>query len=325
MEIKNNILEAIGNTPLVRLNKVISPNSATVLAKCEFTNPSGSIKDRIAYYIITQALAQGLLKPGGTIVENTSGNTGLGLAMVAAVMGFKCIFTLPDKMSKEKINMLKSYGATVVITPTDVHGDSPDHYVNTAKRIAKETPNSYYVNQYHSQLNTEAHYKLTGPEIWRQTDGKIDIFVAGAGTGGTLSGTARFLKEKNKNIRVIGVDPEGSVHHSLFYTKSIGTPFVYKVEGIGEDIACDAMHMDVVDEFRQVNDAQCFSMARRLVREEGLFCGGSSGAAAHIAVEVAKEVGADKTIVTILPESGSRYISKFLNDEWMKENKFLVD
>jgi len=320
----NNILEAIGNTPLVKLNKVVGDNAADIFVKCEFMNPTGSIKDRMAVHIIEQAEQTGKLKPGGTIVENTSGNTGLALAMIAAVKGYKAILTMPDKMSTEKINMLKAFGAEVVVTPTDVHGDSPEHYVNVAKRIAKETTNAFYVNQYHSKDNAEAHYRFTGHEIWEQTNGNFDYFVAGTGTGGTISGVGRFMKEKNTDVKIIGVDPHGSIHHDYFYTKKLGTPHVYKVEGIGEDILCQALDFSVIDEMRQTNDQQAFSMARRLIREEGLLCGGSSGAIVHTAVQLAKEVGPGKTIVTLLTDSGNRYISKFLSDEWMKKYGFLA-
>lgn len=315
-------MNCIGATPLVKLRRVVLPDSATLLVKCEFLNPAGSIKDRMAYYIIEQAERSGALKPGGTIVENTSGNTGMGVAMVAAVKGYKCVFTMPDKMSMEKVNMLRAYGATVVITPTDVPGDSPDHYVETAKRIARETPGAFYLDQYHNPLNIEAHYHLTGKELWEQTDGDFDALVAGVGTGGTVSGVGRLIKERKPSIRVVGVDPLGSVHHSMFYTKTIGNPYVYKVEGIGEDIECRATDYSVMDEVRQVDDAQSFAMARRLVREEGLFCGGSSGSAVHVAVEVARQLGVGKTVIAVLTDSGSRYASKYLNDDWMKKNGF---
>ena len=323
MTIYPNILAAVGHTPLVKLNKVVGPDDATVLVKCEYLNPTGSIKDRMAVYILDQAEKRGQIKPGGTIVENTSGNTGQGVAMWACVKGYRCVFTMPDKMSIEKVNMLKSFGAEVVITPTDVPGDSPQHYVETAKRIARETPNSFYVNQYHNQDNITAHELSTGPEIWEDTGGKFDVFVSGAGTGGTLSGVGRFLKKKAPHIRVVGVDPIGSVHYHYFYTKTMPTPHVYKVEGIGEDILCDAMDYSVVDEFHQTNDKEAFTMARRLVREEGFFCGGSSGCNVHIAVKLAKQLGKGKTIVTLLPDSGTRYITKFLQDSWMKDYGFM--
>lgn len=323
MKYKQNILEAIGNTPLVKLNKVVPPNSATVLVKCEFLNPTGSVKDRLALHVINDAEKRGLLKPGGTIVENTSGNTGLALAMVAAVKGYRCVFTMPDKMSTEKVNMLKSFGAEVVITPTDVPGDSPEHYVETAKRIARETKNAFYVNQYHNPANIDAHYHSTGAEIWEQTQGKFDVFLAGTGTGGTVSGVGRYLKERSKNIRIVGVDPIGSVHYHYFYTKTLPTPHVYKVEGIGEDILCDALDFTALDEMRQVNDKECFVVGRRLVREEGLFCGGSSGGVAHVACEIAREIGPGKTVVAVLTDSGSRYITKFLADGWMRDHGFL--
>ena len=323
MNYKKSILEAVGHTPLVRLNKVVDSDCATVLVKCEYMNPTGSVKDRMASYIIEQAEKSGQLKPGGVIVENTSGNTGLALAAVAAVKGYRCIFTMPDKMSQEKRDAMAGFGAEVVITPTDVAGDDPSHYVETAKRIANETPGAFYVNQYHNQNNIDAHYHSTGRELWEQTKGEFDAFVASPGTGGTLSGVGRYVKERSDAITVTGVDPLGSVHYDLFHGKE-PHPFVYKVEGAGEDIPCDAMDFSVVDDMLQVGDEAAFLMARRLVREEGLFCGGASGIIVCGALEVARELGPGKTVIAMLTDSGSRYVSKFLSDSWMKESGFNV-
>ncbi len=326
MHVRETILDAIGDTPLVRLNKMTEPGWAEVLVKCEFMNPAGSIKDRMARYIIEKAEAEGLLKPGGTIIENTSGNTGLGAAMVAAAKGYRCVFTMPDKMSREKIDALRAFGAEVVVTPTDVPGDSPEHYVNVAKKIAAETPGSFYMDQYHSQWNIEAHEVSTGAEIWHQTDGgRIDAIVAGTGTGGTISGIGRYFKEQGSPCRIVGVDPLGSVHYSVFHTGKPSEPFVYQVEGLGEDIVCRAFDPAVVDEMHQVNDEQCFTTARRLVREEGLFCGGSSGGMVHVALRLAEQMGEGKKIVAILPDSGTRYVTKYLSDDWMKENGYPIE
>jgi cystathionine beta-synthase len=320
-----NILSAIGQTPLVKLNKLVGPDDATVLVKCEFMNPGASIKDRMALFILEKAEREGKLKPGGTIVENTSGNTGMGIALAAAVKGYKCVFTMPDKMSTEKINRLKALGAQVVVTPTNVPAEDPRSYYETAKRIARETPGSFYLNQYHNPDNIEAHYLSTGPELFDQTGGKIDYFVTGLGTGGTMSGAGKFLKEKIPGIKNVGVDPEGSVYLGYFKTGKLPPPHVYKVEGIGEDMLCKAMDFSVVDDVRQVDDKQSFVAARRLAREEGIFGGGSAGSALHVALELAKEVGKGKVIVTILPDSGSSYVSKFYSDEWMRDNGFLDD
>jgi cystathionine beta-synthase len=325
MPYHENVLSAIGRTPLVRLNKVVGPGDALVLAKLEYLNPGGAIKDRMALHIVEKAEKAGLIRRGGTLVENTSGNTGVGLAIAAAVKGYRCIFTIPDKMSKEKQDTLKAFGAQVIVTPTNVPADSPESYYSVAKRLAAETPNSFYVNQYHNPDNVEAHYLTTAPEIWEQTGGRIDAFVAGIGTGGTMSGCGRFFKEKDPRILNVGVDPIGSVYHSMFKTGKLGTPHVYKVEGIGEDMMCGAMDLQVMDDVRQVDDRQSFAMARRLAREEGIFAGGSSGAAVHVAAQLARELGQGKVIVVPLPDGGRSYISKFFSDEWMRDNGFPVE
>lgn len=317
-----NVLHAIGDTPLVQLNKVVGRHDARVLAKLEFMNPGGSVKDRMAIHILEKAEREGLLKPGAVIVENTSGNTGVGVAMAAAVKGYRCIFTMPDKMSEEKVRRLKAYGADVVVTPTAVPADSPDSYYETAKRIARETPNSFMINQYHNKENIEAHYRSTGPEIWEQTGGAFHVLVGGLGTGGTMSGTSKFIKEKNPRIRTVGVDPEGSIYYDMFHTGVPSHPHTYKVEGIGEDMVCGALEFTHLDDVLQVNDRECFQMARRLTREEGIFAGGSSGAAVHVAAGLARELGRNSTIVVILPDSGAIYLSKFFNDDWMKDNGF---
>jgi cystathionine beta-synthase len=323
MQFLKDISKAIGRTPLIRLNRIVDESSAVVLAKAEFLNPGGSVKDRMALYMIEDAEEKGLLNPGGTIVENTSGNTGVGVAIAAAIKGYKAIFTIPDKMSQEKIDLLKAFGAEVIVTPTDVPPDSPLSYYETAKRIAKETPNSFYLNQYHNLKNIESHYSTTGPEIWEQTEGKIDYFVAGIGTGGTLSGAGKFLKEKKPDLKIVAVDPIGSVYHDYFKYKKLIEPKVYKVEGIGEDMLVENVDFSIIDDIVQVNDKESFLMARRLTREEGLFAGGSSGSAALVAVNLAKKIGKDKIIVTIFPDSGTRYLSKIYSDKWMKDNGFL--
>ncbi len=320
-----NVLQAIGQTPVVEMTRLRPRGGARILAKLEYLNPGGSIKDRMAVYMIEKAEKDGRLKPGGVIVENTSGNTGVGLAMAAALKGYRCIFTIPDKMSAEKINTLKAFGAEVYVCPTNVPADHPDSYYETAKRLAGEVKGAWYPNQYHNPDNIAAHYHSTGPEIWEQTGGRLDCFVAGLGTGGSMSGVGKFLKEQNARIRNVGADPVGSVYSSLFHTGHPSQPHVYKVEGIGEDMICGAMDMSVLDDVRQVDDRQSFLMARRACREEGLLCGGSSGSALHVAVEVAKELGEDKTVLTLLPDGGRAYITKFYSDEWMRDMGFMPE
>jgi cystathionine beta-synthase len=321
----NDITGAIGNTPLVRLNRMTKERGvkATVLVKPEFLNPTGSIKDRMAVFMLDQAIARGDLKPGGTIVEATSGNTGAAVAMYAAVNGFKAILTIPDKMSREKVDTLRAFGAEVHICPTAVPAESLQSYYETGRRIARETPNSFYVGQYFNLDNIDAHYRLTGPEIWQQTGGKLDVFVGGIGTGGTVSGTAKYLKEKNPKIKVVTADPIGSVYYQYHKDKTMTEPHTYLVEGIGEDMLCPTMDFSVIDEVFQVNDEQCFVAGRDLARKEGILTGGSSGAAVHVALEYARSLPADKIVVVILPDSGSKYISKMFNDDWMREKGFL--
>lgn len=323
LKVTGSIIELIGNTPILKLNKIAKGAQSQVYVKLEFLNPGGSIKDRIGISMIEAAEAQGLIKPGYTIVEPTSGNTGLGLAMAAIAKGYKMVFTLPDKMSKEKIDLLKAFGAKVIITPTNVPPDHPANYIKVAEKIVKETSNSFMPNQYFNKSNPQAHYRTTGPEIWDQTQGKIDILVACMGTGGTISGIGQYLKEKNPNIRLIGVDPEGSIYHHEFYGTK-GEIHSYRVEGIGEDFLPSNLNLKLIDEMITVNDKEAFLTARKLAQEEGLFAGGSAGAAVFAALQVAKRPeNRDKVIVVILPDTGRNYLNKIYSDDWMTENGYL--
>ncbi len=308
-----NILQAIGRTPLVKLNNMTRGIKSAVFVKPEMLNPGGSVKDRIGLAMIEAAEREGKLRPGGTIIEATAGNTGIGLALVAAIKGYRCVFVLPDKMSQEKIALLKAYGAEVVITPTSVPPDSPESYNGVADRLAKEIPNSFRPNQFENPNNPLAHYYTTGPEIWEDSGGKVEVFVAGMGTGGTISGTARFLKEKNPNVVTVGADPSGSI-------LSGDSPHSYKVEGIGEDFIPKTFNRQVVDEMIRVSDSESFNTVRRLAREEGILAGGSSGTALAAALKYAQRLEKPKYIVVLLPDTGRNYIDKIYSDKWMQEN-----
>ena len=322
----DSVLDTIAWTPLIRLNAVTRGIRTPVYGKAEFFNPGGSVKDRIAVPIIEKAEREGRLRPGGTIVEGTSGNTGAALAIAAALRGYKCIFTMPDKMSQEKVRLLKAFGAEVIITPTAVPPDHPDSYVMMAKRIASETPNAILADQFYNDANPQAHYDVTGPELWEQTEGRITHFVAAAGTGGTITGVGRYLKERNPKIRVIAGDPAGSILADYWRSdgKQIREGVPYKIEGIGQDKIPGTLDMTVIDEFETVTDKDSFAMARRLTREEGLFVGGSSGLITHVALRVARQIDDPAAfVVTILCDTGERYLSKLYNDEWMRENQML--
>ena len=319
----NNILESVGRTPLIRLNRISSGLKAQIWVKAEMFNPGGSVKDRIGITMIDEAEKKGLLKPGGTIIEGTSGNTGMGLALVAAVRGYKCVFTTTDKQSKEKVDLLKALGAEVIVCPTAVEPEDPRSYYSVAKKLAREIPNSYYPNQYDNPSNPEAHYQTTGPEIWEDSEGKITHFVCGMGTGGTITGVGKYLKEKNPNIQIIGVDPEGSLYYDFHKSGKIAKARTYVVEGIGEDFFPTTMDMLILDDVIQVNDEECFVAARRLAKLEGIFTGGSGGGCMSGTLRLAKDLGAEAFIVALMPDTGMRYLSKVYNDEWMRERGYV--
>jgi len=327
------ISEAVGDTPIVRLNRVTAGLPVEVYVKCEFLNPGGSHKDRVASNLLRRAEEHDL-KPGGTIVEATSGNTGASLALLAALRGYKCVFVMPDKMSQEKISHLRAFGARVVVCPTAVDPEDPRSYYQVAQRIARETPNSFYANQYHNPANPEAHYLSTGPEIWRQTGGEFEVFCAGMGTGGTLTGVGRFLREKKPGVKIVGVDPVGSLYYDFVKTGRVTKPFSYKVEGIGEDFFPGTMDLGILDDVVRVDDKECFLMTRDLTRLEGIFVGGSGGAAVAGALKYAHAMqergeanagGRPSRVLVLLADAGHKYLSKIFNDEWMRENGFLED
>ncbi|MGE3262392.1 MAG: PLP-dependent cysteine synthase family protein [Bacteriovoracia bacterium] len=322
-KICNNVLEAIGDTPIVRLNNITKGLKTEIFAKLEFTNPGGSIKDRIAPFIIEAAEKSGQLKPGGTIVEATSGNTGMGLAMVAVVKGYKCVCVMSSKQSQDKVNALRAVGVEVVVCPSEVGPEDPRSYYSVAKRLANEIPNAFLGNQYNNPANFEAHYTKTGPEIWEQMEGKIDYYVAGVGTGGTVSGTSKFLKEKNPKLVTIGVDPVGSILTDFKRTGKIVEAKSYLIEGVGEDIIPDNVRFNYIDEFEQVNDQDAITMLHRLAKQEGIFAGSSCGMAVAGAIQAAKKLNGGRMLV-ILPDSGSKYLGKFYNDAWLKEKGISV-
>lgn len=327
MRVFNNILETIGNTPLVKLNKLTKDISATVLAKVETTNPGNSVKDRMAVKMVEDAEAQGIIKPGGTVIEGTSGNTGMGLALACITKGYKLICVLADKQSKEKMDILRAVGAEVIVCPTNVPSDDPRSYYSVSKRLAEETPNSWYVNQYDNLSNRLAHYEQTGPEIWDQTDGKITHFVVGVGTGGTISGVGKYLKEQNPDIKIWGIDTYGSVFKKYHETGEFDENEIYPyvTEGIGEDILPKNVDFSVIDKFEKVTDKDAAVYTRRLAREEGIFVGNSAGAAVKGIIQLGAELTKDDVVVVLFHDHGSRYVGKIFNDDWMRERGFLEE
>lgn len=320
----SHITDAIGGTPIIQLHRVTEGLRANIYGKCEFLNPGGSHKDRVAKNMLKRAV-EGGLHPGGTIVEATSGNTGAALAMHAAVMGYRCIFVMPDKMSQEKIDSLRAFGARVVVCPTAVEADDPRSFYSVAKRLSEETPNCFYANQYHNPANPEAHYMSTGPEIWEQCGTELDAFVTGMGTGGTVSGIGKYLKERKPEIQMIGVDPVGSLYYDFVKSGRLTQPFSYKVEGIGEDFLPSTMNIGILDDIVRVDDKECFLMTRDLVRREGVYVGGSAGAAVAGAIKYAKKMDREMNILVLLPDSAQKYLSKIFNDNWMRENGFIEE
>lgn len=318
--IHESILPLVTGTPLVRLNRVCADLAPAFVAKVERVGPTGSIKDRVAVALVEDLERRGLLKPGGTVVEGTSGNTGIGLAMVCAQRGYKCIITMPEKMSRERELMLRAFGATVIRTPTELPHDHPDSYAGLAARIAGETPGAALAGQFHNQANPEAHYRSTGPEVWRDTEGRVDAFVMGMGTGGTISGAGRYLKERNPAIRIVGADPAGSSVKPFYETGQLSEGAPYQVEGIGLDYVPGTLDLKVVDEIHAIGDAESFYWARRICREEGILVGGSSGTILAAARRAARNMTKEQTIVVMLCDSGERYLSKFLDDDWMRAN-----
>ena len=319
----DNILQTVGHTPLVRLHRLCDGLKPKIYAKLDYLNPGGSVKDRVAIRMIDEAERAGLLEPGGTIIEGTAGNTGMGLALVAAVRGYKLIFTITDKQSREKIDLLKAFGAQVIVCPTAVAPDDSRSYYSVAKKLAEDIPNSFYPNQYENPYNPKAHYDSTGPEIWESSEGQVTHCVIGVGTGGTATGVGRYLKSQKPTIKVIGVDPVGSLYHNFFHTGQVGEAHSYVVEGIGEDIFPSTMDFGVLDDLVQVTDRDCFVTARRLARQEGIFAGGSSGGAVWAALQLARSLSADDFLVVFIADTGRQYLTKLYNDEWMRENRYI--